>query len=97
VQDTVSTLTIAESGTITSLALALNISHDRPSDLSAELRAPNRESRVLFAPGGFDRQFTVSFPEGVALAGDWVLILRDHVRQVAGTLNQWTIQVQVPQ
>lgn len=93
-RDTVSTITISDTGTdVDSLLLLVDIGHDAPGQLSGELVDPDGNGFVLFVQGALEEDGLLDFDVDLlrSLDGAWKLILRDHVRGVTGTLNGWAI------
>jgi probable HAF family extracellular repeat protein len=99
-RDTVSTITIAGTGaSVDSLLVWLDISHGEPVQLSGELVNPAGVTVKTFAQGelGGVQEWSVLLGSSQPLDGAWKLILRDHVRGVTGTLNEWAMMGQAAQ
>lgn len=94
---TTSTISVANTGmTVDSVLLDLRITHENPSQLSAELRSPGG-TVVLFNQGEYQEalhaESTISLPSPVAADGTWSLVIKDYVRGSTGTLNSWAIGI----
>ncbi len=90
-------ITVDQSGTATSVSVAVDISHTYIGDLVVDLIAPDGTTRTLHDRTGYetddiDRTYTPDFG-GAGIAGDWTLRVRDGAGGDTGTLNGWTLTV----
>ena len=93
------TITVADSGTVTSLSLAVDVSHTYKGDLKIDLIAPDGTTTktVHNRSGGsaddIDQTYTPDFA-GVSIAGTWTLRINDNYPTADdGTLNSWTLTI----
>ena len=97
-QQTVSdAITIPDSGTATSVSVAVDIEHGFISDLFVELIAPDGTSRTLHDYEGGDtdninQTYTPSFGS-VQIAGNWILQINDIYDGYPGILDSWTLAI----
>ncbi len=92
-----STLSIADTGTIESFHVSVEITHPFPYELTLRLRREGGREFVLLtedasSTGGIDRTFAVPGFVGEDIAGDWTLIVVDGASGDTGTLDAWSIQ-----
>jgi subtilisin-like proprotein convertase family protein len=93
------TITIPDGGTISSLAVTVDIAHTYVGDLSVRLVRDGDGVEALLhdRSGGsadnIQKTFTVSQFNGTDAAGTYRLVVRDHAAQDTGTLNSWSIEV----
>ncbi len=90
-------ITVDQSGTATSVSVAVDISHTYIGDLVVDLIAPDGTTRTLHDSTGYetddiDQTYAPDFG-GVGIAGDWTLRIRDGAGGDTGTLNGWTLTV----
>ena len=90
-------ITVNQSGTATSVSVAVDISHTYIGDLVIDLIAPDGTARTLHSRTGgsandIDRTYTPDFG-GTGIAGDWTLRVSDRAGGDVGTLNGWTLTV----
>ena len=96
--DTVSdTITVSNSGTATSVYVAVDITHAHIGDLKIDLIAPDGTTRTLHNYEGghakaIDQTYTLSFAD-VSIAGTWTLRIHDGFNVYHGVLNSWTLTV----
>ena len=88
---------VSDSGTATSVSVAVNISHTYKGDLKVDLVAPDGTTKTLHNRSGGStnnivRTYTLSF-DGVEVQGGWTLKIRDNANDDIGTLNSWTLTV----
>lgn len=94
-----STITITEGGTISSLAVHVDIEHTYIGDLTVRLvRVEDGRSVLLHdrAGGSQDdlvKTYTVSDFNGTDAAGTYQLIVADHARWDSGTLRGWSLDI----
>jgi subtilisin-like proprotein convertase family protein len=99
-----STLTVAESLTVSSIALTCSVTHTYKGDLKLTLTGPDGTARVLhnLSGGSTDNVITtfaiVTAPyealttfNGKNTAGAWKLLVQDLASADTGTLNSWSI------
>ena len=92
------TITVADSGTVTSLSLAVDISHTYKGDLKVDLVAPDGTTKTVHNRSGgsaddIDQTYTPNFA-GVSIAGTWTLKMNDNYPTADdGTLNSWTLTI----
>ena len=90
-------ITVDQSGTATSVSVAVDISHTYRGDLVIVLIAPDGTSQTLHSRTGgsandIDRTYTPDF-DGTGIAGDWTLRVSDRAGGDVGTLNGWTLTI----
>ena len=86
-----------QSGTATSVSVAVDVTHSYISDLKIDLVAPDGTTRTLHDhAGGFtddiDQTYAPDFG-GTGIAGDWALRIHDNAGGDTGTLNGWTLTI----
>jgi subtilisin-like proprotein convertase family protein len=97
-------LTVPESGSLTSVEVAVNISHSYAGDLVVRLSAPSGHTVTLQQDTGqpgtdlrqtFTAQTTseLSLLAGEQVSGDWTLDVADMARFDEGTLEDWTLRI----
>jgi subtilisin-like proprotein convertase family protein len=97
-----STLTIADEGTISSLAVDVDITHPFRPDLIVALRHPSGQEVTLFnqeldGETNLIRRFTPPDFNGELSAGTWTLVVIDGANNDVGTLNQWSLELEITQ
>ncbi len=90
-KNTFSTINVADDYDILGLNVLLDITHSRPSDLTATLTGPDGTNVSLPTLDGFI-DVSAAF-SGTSSLGDWTLKVRDNERRETGTLNGWSITV----
>ena len=90
-------ITVEQSGTATSVSVAVDITHTYIGDLVIDLIAPDGTTRTLHDSTGYetddiDQTYAPDFG-GVGIAGDWTLRIRDGAGGDTGTLNGWTLTI----
>ncbi len=90
-------ITVEQSGTATSVSVAVDITHTYIGDLVIDLIAPDGTTRTLHDSTGYetddiDQTYAPDFG-GVGIAGDWTLRVRDGAGGDTGTLNGWTLTI----
>jgi subtilisin-like proprotein convertase family protein/C1A family cysteine protease len=95
-----STIEITEAGEIADLAVDVDITHTFRADLIVKLRHPEGHEITLFNQEGLGeenlvRRFTPADFDGMAAAGIWTLTVIDWAGQDVGTLNSWTLEMEV--
>ena len=94
VQDSIA---VEQSGTATSVSVAVDVTHSYIGDLVIDLIAPDGTTRTLHDRTGYetddiDRTYAPDFG-GVGIEGDWTLRVRDSAGGDTGTLNGWTLTI----
>lgn len=94
-----SALTVTTGGTISSLAVTVDIEHSYRGDLSVRLvRQEDGVSALLTDRSGgsadnIQQTFTVADFNGTDAAGTWQLVVVDHAAQDTGTLRSWSLDI----
>ena len=91
------TITVADSGTATSVTVAVDITHTYIGDLRIDLVAPDGTTKTVHNRSGgsiddIDQEYTPDF-EGKSIAGTWTLRISDAASSDSGTLNDWTLTI----
>ena len=91
------TMSVSNSGTATSISVAVDITHTYIGDLRIKLIAPDGTSRILrgYIGGGADdinKTYTPSF-ESVPISGAWILQIHDRASADTGVLNSWALTI----
>ncbi len=92
------TITVPDSGTVTSVSLAVDVSHTYKGDLKIDLIAPDGTTKTVHNRSGgsandIDQTYTPDFA-GVSIAGTWTLQINDNYAAADdGTLNSWTLTI----
>ena len=91
------TITVSDSGTVTSVSVAVDITHTYIGDLKIDLIAPDGTTKILHnrSDGSDDdivKTYTPNF-DGVSIAGVWTLQINDNYNADPGTLNSWTLTI----
>ena len=94
IQDSIA---VEQSGTATSVSVAVNITHSYIGDLKVDLIAPDGTTRTLHDSTGYetddiDQTYAPDFGD-VGIEGDWTLRVRDSAGGDTGTLNGWTLTI----
>ncbi len=94
IQDSIA---VEQSGTATSVSVAVDITHSYIGDLKVDLIAPDGTTRTLHDSTGYetddiDQTYAPDFGD-VGIAGDWTLRVRDSAGGDTGTLNGWTLTI----
>ena len=77
---------------IADLTVTLDISHQRPSDLDVYLVGPDNSQVQLFT---FSGDNNVPDFNGTSTAGLWTMKVYDTKKKKTGTLNSWSITVEI--
>ncbi len=90
------TITVTDSGTVTSVSVSVDITHTYIGDLKVELVAPDNTVRILHNHiGGSDddivKTYTLEYDDDVSINGNWQLRMYDNYDADEGTLNSWSI------
>ena len=92
------TITVPDSGTATSVSVAIDISHTWIGDLKVDLMAPDGTAKTLHNRTGgsandIDQTYAPDFA-GVPIAGAWTLRINDNYAAADdGTLDSWTLTI----
>ena len=92
------TITVSDSGTATSVSVAVDITHTYIGDLEIDLIAPDGTTKIVrYRSGGdthdIDQTYTPDF-EGESIAGTWILRINDnYAADDDGVLNSWTLTI----
>ncbi len=92
-----STITITDAGTISSLAVTVNITHSYRGDLRVHLIKDDQEVVLADREGGSQhdlmKTFSVDDFDGDSIQGEWTLRVSDNARADTGTLEGWSMEV----
>lgn len=92
-----STITVAEGGAMSSLAVRVAITHPYRGDLTIRLAHGGRTVTLLDRAGGADddvnETFSVADWNGEDAAGDWTLTVVDTANADVGTLVSWGLDI----
>ncbi len=92
-----STINVSESGTISSLAVTVNITHTYRGDLRVHLIKDGTEVALHDRDGGSQddlvETFSVDDFVGEDIQGEWTLRVSDNARVDTGTLEGWSMEV----
>ena len=92
------TITVSDSGTATSVSVAVNVTHTYIGDLKIDLVAPDGTAKTVHDRSGgttddIDQTYTPDFA-GESIAGAWILRINDNYASADnGTLNSWTLTI----
>ena len=91
------TITVSDSGTATSVSVAVDITHTYIGDLKIDLVAPDGTTRTLHNRSGgsaddIDQTYAPSFGS-IPISGVWTLRINDNYNADPGTLNSWTLTI----
>ncbi len=92
------TITVSDSGTATSVSVAVDVTHTYIGDLKIDLVAPDGTTKTVHSRSGggtddIDQTYTPDF-EGESIAGTWTLRINDNYAAADdGTLNSWTLTI----
>ena len=90
-------ITVSDSGTATSISVAVDITHTYIGDLQIDLVAPDGTTETLRTRSGggansIDKTYTPPFGS-VAISGVWTLQVHDRASRDTGFLNSWTLTI----
>ena len=92
-----STISVPESGTISSLAVTVAITHTYQGDLRVHLVRGDVEVALHDREGGsqddLNKTYSVDDFVGENIEGDWTLRVSDNANVDTGTLEGWTMEV----
>ena len=92
------TITVSDSGTATSVSVAVDVTHTYIGDLKIDLVAPDGTTKTVHSRSGggtddIDQTYTPDF-EGESIAGTWTLRINDNYAAADnGVLNSWTLTI----
>ena len=91
------TITVSDSGTVTSVSVAVDITHTYIGDLKIDLIAPDGTTRTLHNRSGgstddIDQTYAPSFGS-IPISGVWTLRINDNYNADPGVLNSWTLTI----
>ena len=92
------TITVSDSGTATSVSVAVDVAHTYIGDLKIDLVAPDGTTKTVHNRSGgdtddIDQTYTPDF-EGESIAGTWTLRINDNYAAADnGILNSWTLTI----
>ncbi|HEU5061498.1 MAG TPA: proprotein convertase P-domain-containing protein [Kofleriaceae bacterium] len=87
--------------TVTSIEVRVEIRHEYRGDVEIRLTSPSGDTALVLdssddpTPNIFET-FEVDLAEGESADGDWVLNVRDVVADLVGTLEYWSIGINMP-
>lgn len=87
--------------TVTSIEVRVEITHQYRGDVEIRLTSPSGDTALLLdssddaTPDIFET-FEVDLAAGDSADGDWVLNVRDVVADLVGTLQYWSIGINMP-
>ena len=92
------TITVPDSGTATSVSVAVDITHTYIGDLKIDLIAPDGTTKTVHNRSGGDNDYIdqTYAPDfgGESIAGTWTLRIKDNYASADdGTLNSWTLTI----
>ena len=93
------TITVPDSGTATSVSVAVDVTHTYIGDLKIDLIAPDGTTKTVEhnrSGGGTDDIDQTYAPDfgGESIAGTWTLRINDNYASADdGTLNSWTLTI----
>ena len=92
------TITVPDSGTATSVSVAVNVTHTYIGDLKIDLVAPDGTTKTLHSQSAdgtddIDETYAPDFGS-VSIAGAWILRISDNYASADdGILNSWTLTI----
>ena len=91
------TITVSDSGTATSVSVAVDITHNYIGDLKIDIIAPDGTTRTLHNRSGgsaddIDQPYAPSFGS-IPISGVWTLQIHDNYDADPGVLNSWTLTI----
>jgi hypothetical protein len=91
-----STIRVTDSGTISSLAVTVRITHTYRGDLRVHLLRDGREVELHDRDGGSEddlvETYSVEDFDGDDIEGEWTLRVSDNARVDTGTLESWSME-----
>ncbi len=90
-------ITVSDSGTATSVSVAVDITHTYIGDLTIVLIAPDGTSEILHNGIGDDTDDIdttyIQYFEGTPISGVWTLRINDAYETYSGVLNSWKLTI----
>ena len=91
-------ITVSDSGTVTSVSVAVDITHTYIGALTIDLIAPDGTSEILHnGIGGdtddIDTTYIPYYFESIPISGVWTLRINDSYETGPGVLNSWTLTI----
>ena len=96
-----SVIVVPDEATAISVSAQLDVTHTWVGDLRIILEHDGTEVVLWDQTGGSNQNIAQSFSleafAGKSVSGDWTLSLSDHAAEDTGSLNRWTLTVEVPE
>jgi len=93
------TMTLSDEGTVKSLKVTVDISHTYSGDLVVLLVKDGNEQVLSSREGGstddLKKSFNLTSFNGAPVAGQWQLRVSDRAGRDTGTLNSWTLELEL--
>ncbi len=94
--DKTDTITVSESGTVSDVSVAVDITHPWRGDLLVQLVSPDNQivtlhNRVGGSADDITETYTLEYGDDVSISGDWQLRMNDNYYLDSGVLNSWTL------
>ena len=91
------TITVSDSGTVTSVSVTVDITHTYIGDLKIDIIAPDGTTRTLHNRSGntinnIDKTYAPSFGS-IPISGVWTLRINDNYDADLGVLNSWMLTI----
>ena len=91
------TITVSDSGTVTSVSVTVDITHTYIGDLKIDIIAPDGTTRTLHNRSGntinnIDKTYAPSFGS-IPISGVWTLRINDNYDADPGVLNSWMLTI----
>ena len=98
----VSHINVLKEGSVNNIKVSVNITHPYVGDLSVALKGPNGKSVLLHQrKGGNGNNLKKTYSgkmmedfRGSSTKGKWTLICKDFAPRDAGTLNNWSVEIE---
>jgi C1A family cysteine protease len=93
-----SAISIDSTGTIKGLKVSVDISHSYSGDLDVILVHPSGELHILqessnSSEKNIEKTWELTSFNGLAVGGEWKLLLIDNAKQDTGKLNSWSLDI----
>lgn len=93
-----STISIDSTGTVKGLKVSVDISHSYSGDLDVILVHPSGELHILqessnSSEKNIEKTWELTSFNGLAVGGQWKLLLIDNAKQDIGKLNSWSLDI----
>ena len=94
--DKTDTITVSESGTVSSVSVDVDITHPWRGDLLVQLISPDNQivtlhNRVGGSADNIVETYILEYGDDVSISGDWQLRMNDNYYLDSGVLNSWTL------